>query len=135
MNCNNYQKIVHASLWCRGKIALAQVLKNSYHKGYWSDCGGKVEKNESLIKAVAREAREETGLLLFENEFNLIDCFIYPERKLKTFLFEVKLKDYEINNLENTEPHKQSDWQWFTKEEALKKLLMPSVKFYLENIT
>lgn len=132
MNCNNYRKVVHAAIWFGNKIALSKILKECYHKNYWSDAGGKVEKDESLIYAVYRETLEETGLDLLFNQFELIDCYIYPKRKLKTFLFEVKFKRGLFSEMLNSEPHKHSEWSLFTKQEALKlRLLMPSVRYYL----
>lgn len=134
MNFNNYRKVVHASIWFGRKIALSQVLKEAYHKGFWSDAGGKVEKNESLLHAIKREVLEETNLKIYQDNTHLIDCFIYPERKIKSFLFEVKLSEDMFVNMKNTEPNKQSDWRLFTKEEALKLKLMPSVRYYLESL-
>jgi len=93
MNPNDFQKIVHASLWFGDKIVLSQRLKEGYHKGFWSDAGGKVENNESLIRAIRRETYEETGFRIFENDFKFVDCFIYEKRQLKTYLFEVEV-DY-----------------------------------------
>lgn len=133
MDSNKYRKIVHASLWFDNRIALSKRLKEGYHKGFWCDAGGKVEKNETLLQAVRRETREETGLDLYDDAFNLIDCFIYSERKLKTFLFAVYFEALPFE-LKNPEPEKQCDWQLFTKKEALKLKLMPSVRFYLESI-
>ncbi len=136
MNCNHFQKVVHSALWFGNRIALSKILKDCYHKNYWSDSGGKVEENESLIEAVQRETYEETDLSLERSQFKLIDCYIYPERELKTFLFEVNLCEYFFTAfMKNREPEKHFDWKLFTVEEALKlKKLMPSVRFYLEGL-
>lgn len=133
MDCNNYIKIVHALMWHDSKILLSKRLKKGYHQNFWSDAGGKKEKYETLFEAVEREVFEETNVTLDAIDFTLVDCFIYPDRELKTFLFEVYLTDYEVESLENVKPHKHSDWQWFTIKEALKLKLMPSVRYYLEN--
>lgn len=134
MNFNKYRKIVHATIWFGNKIALSKVLKEAYHKGYWSDSGGKVESGELLMDAVVRETLEETGLDIDYSAFELIDCFIYPKRNIKSFLFEVKLPLTDFEDIKNTEPEKQSNWQLFTVKEALKLKLMPSVKYYLKNL-
>ncbi len=134
MNCNNYTKIVHASLWFGDRIALAERVKDDYHKGFWSDAGGKVEKGESLLQAVRREVIEETDLHIRPSYFKLIDCFIYPKRELKTFLFEVRIAEEMINYIKCLEPTKQSFWRLFTIEQALKLKLMPSVRYYLGHL-
>lgn len=76
---------------------------------------------------------EETGIYLLQSNFEIVDSFIYPERKIKTFIFNVSLEHYHLSQIKNTEPKKHTHWQWFTKKEALKLNLIPSVRCYLEN--
>lgn len=133
MNTSHYTKIVHAALWHDNKILLSQVRKSGWHQGLWGNPGGKVEANESLISAVQREVAEETGLYLIDRAFNLIDCYIFSERCLKTFLYEVKLTPSGFVQIKNTEPNKQGPWQLFTREEALRLPLMPSLIYYLRD--
>ena len=130
---NNFQKVVHAAIWFGDKLMLSQVVKNCYHKGFWSDVGGKVEKGEFIERALVREVQEESGLFFPPESFVFIDCFIYPKRELKCFLYEVHLPVLSFREVKNVEPHKQSDWQLFTHKQALKLKLMPSVEFYLKN--
>lgn len=134
MNFQNYRKVVHLALWFDNKIALAKVIKQSHHQGYWSDAGGKVEEFEHIEQALHRETREETGLDISQLGARLIDCFIYERRKIKTFLFELHLPSWWIPYLKHTEPHKQGPWKLFTLEQALQLKLMPSVKYYLKSL-
>ena len=131
MNFNNYRKVAHVCLWFGHRVALSRVVKKAYHQGFYSDAGGKINDGEDILSAALREVKEETGLQFIPTQLRFIDCFIYPERKIKSFLFEVKLSEFYFQNIQNTEPHKQSDWQLFTIQEALKLKLMPSVKHYL----
>lgn len=129
---NKFQKVVHVSAWFGEKIALSQVVKEAYHKGYWSDAGGKVEPGETWIEAAKREFQEEMGLRLMNPVF--VDFFIYTERQIKTCLFKVNYSSRSFRLVLNKEPDKQSEWRLFTPKEALKLKLMPSVKNYLESI-
>lgn len=133
-NPNKYRKVVHAALFFGNKIALSKRLKDGFHKGFWSDAGGKVEKNERIIDAIVRETEEETGIKLPPNVFILMDSFIYTERQIKTFLFKVDLSEFQFATIKNTEPHKQGPWELFTVKDALKLKLVPSVKYYLKNL-
>lgn len=133
MNANNYEKVVHCALWFGDKIALAKVLKEAYHKGWYCDAGGKVEKNERIMVAVQREVREETGIFIPRICFEFIDSFIYDERKIKTYLFEYKMQKEAFELIKNTEPTKLSPWKLYTLKQALKLPLMPSIRYYLEN--
>ena len=135
MNCNNYTRIAHVCLWFGDKIALSKRLKPGFHQNFWQDCGGKVEKGESILKAAQRETFEESSFYYPASYFEFIDCFLYEERRLKTFLFELKRDEGMFKNIKNPEPLKQSDWKLFTIEESLKlDRLMPSVRIHLENL-
>ena len=129
---DSYRKVVHAAMWFDKKILLAQILKDSYHKGYWTDPGGKVNKRELIQDALTRELKEETDMFIPSFEFRLVDCFVYPERRIKSFLYVINLGYYRFWEIKNTEPKKQSEWKLFTLEEALKLKLLPSVRSYLE---
>lgn len=131
-----FRKVVHAMFFFENHIALSKRLKDGFHKGFWQDVGGKVEDGESLMQAIQRETIEETGLYVHPSHFELQDCFIYLERGIKTFLFKVdgEKVGYLFRDMKNTEPHKHSDWQLFTKNEALKLKLLPSVRHFLESL-
>ena len=132
---DSYRKVVHAIMWFGDKIMLAQILKPGYHKGYWTDPGGKVNDGELIQNALTREVYEETGVFFPNIDYELIDCFVYSERKIKSFLYVIKPGLHRFWEIKNTEPKKQSKWQLFTLEEALKLKLLPSVRNYLEELT
>ena len=121
-------------MWFDNKIVLSKIIKESYHKGFWTDPGGKVKWGEPIQDALVREVQEETDIYIPHFQYNLVDCFIYPKRKIKSFLYEIKLGNYRFSDVKNTEPTKQSDWQLFTLNEALKLRLLPSVESYLKQL-
>jgi len=134
MNPNDYKKVVHCIMWFDDLVLLSErIEEGDPFKGYWQDPGGKMEKGEIPSEAAFREVMEESGMEPWGAKFNFIDCFIFEDKKIKSFIFEMKYNKYHYSNVENREPDKQSDWKLFTKEEALKLKLMPSVRYYLEN--
>jgi len=54
---------VSVAVWRDGKVLLIQRGHNPW-RGAWSLPGGRVERGETLVEAVARELLEETGLVL-----------------------------------------------------------------------
>ena len=54
---------VSVAVWRDGKVLLIQRGHDPW-QGAWSLPGGRVERGETLVEAVARELTEETGLVL-----------------------------------------------------------------------
>lgn len=93
----------------QGKILLGQ-RKNSYKAGLFGLPGGRVEFNESIATAVAREVTEETGLE------NLTYRFVGAIREnqgdydFTHFVFVAEIGDQQPRLCE---PEKCAGWQWF----------------------
>ena len=132
MHYNEYRKVVHAILFHKGKVLLSRRLKKGFHQGFWGDPGGKMEIDERPVHAIQRELLEETDLYLPVSSFSFQDCYIYPRRKVKCFVFVSILTRTQARKIKNTEPDKHSDWQWFSIKEALALNLLPSVRYVLE---
>ncbi len=90
------------------------LLGYSYHTYQFP--GGHVEENETLLNAVKRELKEETGIEIQENNLDYFACKYgyykdYPKkgqnRKIEIYYYEIKTD--EKPNLENTS---------YTEEEA-----------------
>ncbi|MBI4451483.1 NUDIX domain-containing protein [Candidatus Woesearchaeota archaeon] len=112
-----------------GKIFLMKSPK--WHDAYVIP-GGHVELGETMVEALKREMREETGLAVDECEFLGVQDCIYPTEfwKKKHFLlidFACKTKSNDVTL--NAEGH---DHVWVTVEEALRLSLNPFTRRAIE---
>ena len=56
----------------RGHLLLTRRAKGKSFAGTWENSGGAVKAGETSLQAIARELREETGIVAEESEFELI---------------------------------------------------------------
>jgi len=109
------------------------VLKRKLHWKGWEFPKGGVEKNESLLQAVKRELKEETGLKIKKIiNMKINGKFDYP-RKLKDmpgikgmnyslYAVEVKKGKVKIDKIEH------SGYKWLDFKQAYKKLSFDNKK-------
>jgi 8-oxo-dGTP diphosphatase len=95
-----------------GKLLLGK-RKNSYCSGYYGVPGGRVEINERLEAALAREIKEETDLLLQNPIFIGV---VRENQGSYDFIHFV----FAFSNVTQTpvlcEPEKSEKWEWFDPE-------------------
>ncbi|MBI4445952.1 MAG: NUDIX domain-containing protein [Acidobacteria bacterium] len=83
-------KVVVAILVRPGPEVWIQQREGSGHlDGFWEFPGGKIRLGEKPLKALLREVREETGLVLERHLCNLIcvENFRYPDRFLRLYFY------------------------------------------------
>lgn len=99
-----------------GKSFLMVKRKNKPAKGEWCVPGGRVFKNETLIQAVGRKVKEETGLKKFKivkfltvKEFFSKDSEFGPSTHTidSVFIIQASLKDPLVTD------NQSSDIRWF----------------------
>ncbi len=100
----------------RGEILLVQSHK---WRGKWVVPGGHVELGETLEDALRREAREETGLEVYDPEFINFQQFIYDpafwkERHFIFFDFACKTEGTEVTLNDEAQAY-----VWVRPEQAL----------------
>lgn len=105
----------------KDKILLVHRQDNKAEGNRWGIPGGKLNSNESLIDAIAREVYEETGLVLDKEKMHYIGKLYI---RVPNFDFEYHMLTYlpEIENPGaikiNFEEHK--GFTWVTPKDALK---------------
>ncbi len=86
-------EVVVGIIWKNRAILVQQRPPNRSFPGFWEFPGGKVEPNESLENALAREIKEELGIEILESSFWKKDGHFYKEKDLHVNLhyFNVSL--------------------------------------------
>jgi len=112
-----------------GKILLG-LRKSQHGNGTWCPPGGHLEYGESFEVAAAREALEETGMVLDKNDITV--CGVTND------LFEESGKHYvtvimKTSKFKGTptvaEPDKCAEWRWFAKDNLPDNLFLPIRNF------
>lgn len=98
-----------------GRVLLARTTK---WRGLWGVPGGKVDWGETMLDAVAREFREETGLILRDIQYaQTQEAVLSPEFHKPSHML---LFDYfaRTDRTEITPNEEIEEWAWVTLEEA-----------------
>ncbi len=95
----------------KNRVLLIKKLRPEEHKGKYNGVGGKVEKGETFIEAMIREAKEECGLEILD--WTLYNQISFDDVQLKYYhtiidgteiekfksLTDEKVQLFDINNL------------------------------------
>jgi 8-oxo-dGTP diphosphatase len=71
------------------RVLLAQRPPGKVYAGYWEFPGGKVEPDESLEAALARELHEELGIVITRAHRWITRVFVYPHATVRLNFFRV----------------------------------------------
>ena len=117
------------------KILMLKRKNTGYEDGNYSFIAGHVEKDESFTKCAIREAKEEAGIEITEQDLCLVHIMYRKEtvsgkpERLDTF--------YEVNNwkgyIKNLEPEKCAELKWF-KKNNIPQNTIPYIKKTIEYI-
>ncbi|MFO1323018.1 MAG: Nudix family hydrolase [Burkholderiales bacterium] len=72
-----------------GQVLLAQRPPGKAYEGYWEFPGGKLEAGETPRAALARELREELGIVVRRASPWLVQEFVYPHAHVELHFFRV----------------------------------------------
>ncbi len=97
-------------------VFLIQRQKTDWMAGYWNFPGGLLEKNESLKEAAIRETKEEVGVAVRPEDFELVH--VIHVHKSTTNTQDIIGFYFRANHWQgvpsNNEPEKIIDAQWFS---------------------
>ena len=108
--------------------------KNSgYMDGYYSLVAGHLDGAETAKQAIIREANEETGIVLRQEDLQVVHVShrFNPHREYIDIYLTASKWEGEITNME---PHKCDGLDWFPKDD-LPENIVPEVKAVLEQIS
>lgn len=102
---------LHLVLLRDGRVLLGKRLNTAFGAGHYHVPAGNLEADETIVDGVLREAREETGLTLSNDDVELVYVMHFRGESDRLGLFFVaKRWTGEIRNLE---PLKCAGWEWF----------------------
>jgi len=114
------------------KILFHKRKNSGYMDGYYSLVAGHLDGAETAKQAIIREAHEETGIVLRQEDLKVahVSHRFNPHREYIDIYLTAKKWKGEITNIE---PHKCDGLDWFSKEQ-LPENIVPEVKAVLEQI-
>ncbi|KKP29501.1 MAG: ADP-ribose pyrophosphatase [candidate division TM6 bacterium GW2011_GWF2_30_66] len=114
-------------------VLLIRRAKTGSYDGFYSLPGGGVDGNEPVTQAVAREALEEVGIKVKQEDLKVVHVLhTMHKEKYETVGFFIEAKEWE-GQLQNMEPHKHDDLQWFPLN-ALPENTIPHLRYVIDKI-
>jgi ADP-ribose pyrophosphatase YjhB (NUDIX family) len=101
----------HLILVKDGKILLLRRFNTGWGDGNYSVIAGHLDGNETFLQAMIREAREEAGIELSQEDLEVVHVVHRKsnEERIDFFILAKKWK----GDPKNMEPHKCDDLNWF----------------------
>ena len=94
-------------------------------EGSWTLPGGKIDFQEGLKEAAARELFEETGIKAIDFELVSVSNDKVPDKHFVTVAFLAKSFEGEPKIME---PDEITEWQWFDLDNLPSPIFLPSKK-------
>ncbi len=118
-------------------ILLLRRHNTGYRDGNYSLIAGHLDGDESLTAALAREAREEAGILINPEDLTFVHL-MHLRSEIPNSTDDERMTIYFTTDryegtLCNAEPHKCDDLRWFAHSE-LPSNIIPHVRYALEKI-
>jgi 8-oxo-dGTP diphosphatase len=108
----------------KNEVLLGKRL-NSHGEGCWGPSGGHLEFDETFEEAAIREVYEETGLHISNPKFFALtnDNFSLEEKHYISIFMKAEYPPEQA--VQNREPDKTIEWQWFSFTDLPSPLFLP----------
>ena len=116
------------------KISFLLLKRNEQRGGFWQPVTGGVEEGESLIEAVNRELREETGITKYSRIIENLHYFEFKSEgygELKEYVFGVEIDSDTAIKISS----EHTEMKWCDLDEALTLLKHDSNKVGFRKIS
>ena len=125
-----FKSAVHLFLIRGDEILLLRRFNTGYEDGNYSVVAGHLDGGEEVKQAMMREAREEIGIQVLEEDLEVVGVMhrLAEDERIDFFLVA---RDWE-GEIRNMEPHRCDDLAWFPLE-GLPANMIPYVKRAIEN--
>lgn len=122
---------VHLILIENGKILLLRRYNTGYEDGNYSVVAGHIDGSESVVRAMRREAKEEAGIKIKEEDLEIVHVMHRSSEDRESIDYFLTCKKYE-GNIQIIEKDKCDELEFYD----LKKLpnnVIPYVRKGIEN--
>ena len=126
----NFISAVYLILIKENKVLLLKRANTGYEDGNYSLVAGHMDGNETIKQAMIREAAEEAGIVIDENDIE-IAAFLHRKTAPERFDFFLKCNKWN-GEVTNMEPNKCSELSWHDINN-LPENIIPCVKKAIEN--
>lgn len=121
---------VYLILIKENKVLLLKRANTGYEDGNYSLVSGHMDGNETIKRAMIREANEEAGIIIDENDLEIV-AFLHRKTDPERFDFFLKCDKWS-GEVTNMEPDKCSELRWYDINN-LPENIIPCVKKAIEN--
>lgn len=121
---------VHLMLIKDNKILLLRRCNTGYEDGNYSVVAGHIDGNEEIKTAMIREAQEEAGIIINENDIEIVGV-MHRKSTDERIDFFLKCEKWG-NEITNMEPNKCDELKWVDIN-ALPDNVIPYIKKSIEN--
>lgn len=121
---------VYLILIRESEILLLKRYNTGYEDGNYSLVSGHMDGNETIKQAMIREAKEEAGIIICEEDIEIV-TFSHRKANPERFDFFLECKKWK-GKIENKEPNKCSELKWYNINN-LPTNIIPCVKNAIQN--
>ncbi|TSB45052.1 NUDIX hydrolase [Alkalicoccobacillus porphyridii] len=110
---------VHLLIIQEHQILMLQRQNTGFEDGNWSVVAGKIDFGEDMLSAVQREAKEEVGITIQQDQIEVAGVLHRSSENLNWVDFFVRIQEWEGQPY-NAEPDKCKALAWYPLDELPK---------------